>query len=176
MWFVRRRSLTVLFVSLVMALALSATTLSAQQTTSISGKITAAYTHQDSIVVGDIMGHIMSLAASEGKNVNTGEHTFMDGAQVVNMSYSDLTRGNGVHQGHIMFLKNGDTTYARWGGKVSTVLDSAGAPITSLEGVFSYTKGTGRFKNIKGNGSYKGKFISKTGYSVDWQSDYLIQK
>ena len=176
MWFVRRLSLTVFFVSLTMALALGASNLSAQQTTSVSGKITSAFTHQDSIVVGDVVGHIMSLATSEGKNVNTGEHTFMDGAKVVNMSHSDLTMGSGIHQGYIQFIKNGDTATSKWEGKVTTVLDSVSAPVTSFEGVFSYTKGTGQFENIKGNGTYSGEFTSKTGYTVDWQSDYFIEK
>jgi len=174
MGFVKQRSLAVVFVSLVLAFALFASNLSAQETTSVSGTITAAYTHEDSIVVGD--GHILTLGTSEGKNVNAGEHTFMDGAKIVNMSYSDLARGSGVHQGHILFISDADTVYAQWEGRVTTVLDAEGAPTTSFEGTVWYTAGTGQFVNIKGRGTYKGDFTSETGWSAQWQSRYVIEK
>lgn len=171
-----RISIWVLLTSLVLALCLGATGAAAQEPTSISGKITAAYAHQDSIVVGDVAGHNMVLATSEGKNVSTGDHSFMDGAQVVNLSYSDLTRGNGPNWGYVKFIKGADTLWAKWEGKVTTVVDSEGVPSTSIEGVFSYTKGTGELRNIKGKGAYKGTFTSMTEYSVDWQSNYFIPK
>jgi len=138
--------------------------------------ITATYTKQDSIVVGDVDGHILTLGISEGNNVNTGEHEFMDGAQAVNMSYSDLIQGNGTHRGHVKFTKNGDTIYAKWEGKITTVQTSEGAPTISFEGIFEYTKGEGEFENIKGNGTYKGGFTSETEYTVEWQAEYTIAK
>lgn len=176
MWFIKPRKPGIFFVCFVLALALCAANLSAQETTKISGKITATYTNQDSIVVGDIIGHVLTMSTSEGKNVNTGEHAFMDGAQIINMSYSDLIQGNGVHQGHVKFTKNGDAIYAKWEGKVTTVQTTEGAPATSFEGILTYTKGTGKFENIKGNGTFKGEFISKTEYFTEWQADYSIEK
>jgi hypothetical protein len=100
----------------------------------------------------------------------------MDGAQIVNMSYNDLIQGSGVHNGYIKFTKNGDAIYAKWEGKVTTVQANEGAPTMSLEGIFAYINGTGEFENIKGNGTYKGEFISKTEYLVEWQADYSIEK
>jgi len=176
MWFIRVRKLGVFFVCFVLALVLGVANLSAQETTKISGKITATYTNQDSIVVGDIIGHVLFMSTSEGKNVNTGEHAFMDGAQIVNMSYSDLIQGSGVHNGYVNFTRNGDAIYAKWEGKVTTVQTAEGAPATSFEGNLTYTKGTGKFENIKGNGTFKGKFISKTEYFVEWQADYSLEK
>ena len=175
MWYIKPRTLTMFVVGLAV-LALGAANLSAQQATTTSGKITAAYTHQDSIVVGDIEGHVMSLVTAEGKNISAGENAFMDGAQIVNLSFSDLVRGNGSHQGYIVFTKDGDAAYSKWEGEVATVLDSTGAPVTTFRGVFSYTKGAGQFEGIKGNGTYKGQFTSTTEYSVEWQSDYVIEK
>ena len=175
MLFIRPRKLSVFFVCLVLALAFSAANLSAQETMKASGKITATYTNQDSISVGDIIGHVLSLSISEGKNVNTGEHAFMEGAQTVNMSYGDLIKGSGIHHGYIKFTKNGDAIYAKWEGKVTTVQTTEGAPATSFEGILAYTKGTGKFENIKGNGTYKGEFISKTEYLVEWQTEYSLE-
>jgi hypothetical protein len=161
---------------IALLIALGVTSTSAQEATKVSGKITAAYTNQDSIAVGDITGHILSLSTSEGKNVNTGEHAFMDGAQIVVVSYGDLILGNGVHHGYIEFTKNDDAIYAKWEGKVTTVQATGGAPVTSFEGTLTYTKGTGKFRNIKGSGTYKGEFISKTEYYSEWQTGYSIEK
>lgn len=176
MWFIRPGRIGVFLVCLVLALAFDPAKLNAQETTKISGKIAATYAKQDSIIVGDTVAHVLSLATSEGKNVNTGEHAFMNDAPIVNMSYANLIQGSGVHHGYIKFVKNGDVVYAKWEGKVTTVQTAEGAPSTSFDGVFEYTKGTGKFENIKGKGTYKGEFISKTEYSVEWQADYSIEK
>ena len=176
MGYVRLRKSMAFLACIALLIALGVTSTSAQEATKVSGKITATYTDLDSVVVGDIIGHVLSLLTSEGKNVNTGEHAFMDGAQIVNMSYSDLIKGSGVHHGYVKFTKNGDAIYAKWEGKVTTVQTTEGAPATSFEGILAYTKGTGKFENIKGSGTYKGEFISKTEYSAEWQTDYSIEK
>jgi hypothetical protein len=174
MWFVKPGTLAGLIVCL--ALTFGAASLAASQVTGISGTLTATYTQQDSVVVGDANGHIMTLGKSEGKNVSKGEHEFMNGARVVNMSYSDLTKGNGAHQGYIEFELGKDAVYAKWEGKVTTVLSPEGAPVTSFAGTFKYIKGSGQFENIKGGGTFKGEFTSKTAYSVEWQGEYLTEK
>ena len=175
MWYIKPGSLTMFVVGLAV-LALGAANLSAQQAMTTSGKITLAYTHQDSIVVGDIEGHVMSLVTSEGKNSSSGENAFMDGAQIVNLSFSDLVRGNGVHQGYVRFTKGGDTTFAEWQGKIKTKVMPDGNTVTTMEGTYTYTRGTGSFENIKGEGTFKGEFTSKTEYTVEWQASYSVEK
>jgi hypothetical protein len=176
MRFSRPRKAAAQFVGLAIALTLVVVRLNAQEPTKISGTITAAATHQDSIVVGDAVGHMISLMASEGTNVNTGEHEFMDAAQVLNMSHSDLVQGNGVNQGYVRFTKNGDTTFAQWQGKITTEVGPEGNRLTGIEGTYSYIKGTGSLVNIKGEGTYKGEFTSATEYTVKWQGSYSIEK
>jgi hypothetical protein len=148
----------------------------AQQKTKIAGKITSAYVMEEKLNVGDAEDHIISLGESEGANVSTGENKFMDGAGVVNMSFSDIVKGNGPHQGYIKFAKNGDSVFAGWNGKIATIFSEEGAPITTFEGIFTYIKGTGRFENIQGSGTYKGKFISEKEYAVEWEGEYFIKK
>jgi len=176
MQFSMPRKTTTLFIGVVIVLVFCAVGLNAQQPTKISGKITLAVTHQDSIIVGDVTGHKITLIVTEGKNVNTGEREFMDGAQTVNMSYSDLVQGNGDNQGYIKLTKSGDTTFAKWKGKIKTTVMPEGNPVTSLEGTYIYIRGTGSFENIKGEGTYKGEFTSKTEYTVKWQGSYFIEK
>ena len=169
------KTVMALFISLALIFALTVTTL-AQEKTKIAGKMTVTYTKQEKFDVGDTEGHIISMAESEGTNVSTGKHEFMDGAQVVNMSFGDLVKGNGPHQGYIKFTKNGDTSFAKWEGKITTTISAEGTPMTTFEGTFSYIKGTGQFENIHGSGTYKGRFISETTYECDWEAEYFIKK
>lgn len=176
MQFSELRRATTLFIGFVIVLVFCAVGLHAQQPTEISGEITAAATHQDSIIVGDVAGHKITLMVSEGTNINTGESAFMDGAQILNMSYTDVTQGNGVNQGYVRFTKDGDTTFAEWQGEIKTEVMPEGDPVTGFEGTFTYIKGTGAFENIKGEGNFKGEFTSKTEYTVEWQASYSIEK
>jgi hypothetical protein len=159
-----------------MAVAFGTASLNAQDATMISGKISATYTQQDSIVVGDEMGHLLTLTVSDGENVSTADNAFMDGAKIVNMGYSDLIKGNGTQQGYVKFAAGDDMAFAKWEGKVTTVPDTAGAPVTSFEGTFTYIKGAGKFESIKGSGTFKGGFTSKTEYFAEWQGKYLVKK
>jgi hypothetical protein len=174
MWFLNPRRVVFPCVCIALAFVFNVSVSNAQQATKVSGTISAAYTHQDTVVVGDEPGHLFSLALSEGKNVGATEQAMMGGAQVVNMAHSDLLMGNGTQRGYIRFAQDSDTTFANWQGKVTTTLAEDGTPVTTMEGTFSYIKGTGQFVNIKGNGTYKGKLTSKTSYTVEWQGEYSI--
>lgn len=168
--------LAALFIGLILILAFTPTMTTAQEMMKIAGEIKAAYTQKDSIAVGDAEGHVLSLAISEGPNVSTAEHEFMEGATVLNYSFNDLVGGNGLHQGYVRFTKNGDTAFGKWRGKVTTVISAEGAPTTTFEGTTTWIKGTGKFENIQGTGTYNGAFISKTEYEVEWEGEYSIKE
>lgn len=163
-------------VLIVMAVVLIATGVNAQQMTPIAGKITAKYAKIDSIVVSATDGHLMSLSQSEGTNVNAGKTPFLDGGVAINMTYTDVVKGNGMHQGYINLMKAGDSALAKWHGKITTVMNPEGVPATTFEGVFNYVSGTGAFAGIKGEGTYRGAFTSKTDYTVEWQGEYTLGK
>lgn len=165
-----------LFVSLALVFVFVVATSMAQQKNEIAGEITCAYIMQEKLNVGDTEGHVISLAQSEGTNISTGENEFMDGAKIVNMSFSDVVKGNGPHQGYIKYTQNGDSTFAGWNGKIATIFSDEGAPIITFEGIFTYIKGTGQFEGIQGSGTYKGKFISEKEYTVEWEGEYFIKK
>ncbi len=170
------RHLTALFIGLALLLAIAPTLSNAQEMTKVAGKINATYTHQDTIVVGDAEGHNLTLATSEGLNVSTGAHEFMEGARVVVYSFGDLVGGNGPVQGYIKFTKNGDSAFGKWQGKGTTTLSAEGAPATTFEGTTTWIKGTGKFENIQGTGTYKGEFTSKTEHTVEWAGEYTIKE
>ncbi|GEM_PF-707721 len=173
--FISKRAV-ILFIGLIFIFAFGTATSTAQQTFIIAGKITCTDTDPKQIDVGNTKDHIISLGTSEGTNISTGEHEFMDGAQAVNMAYNDLVEGNGPQQGYMKLTKNGDTVFSVWRGKVVATINPEGTPSTTFEGIVSFIKGTGRFENIQGSGSYTGRYTSKTDYIVEWKGKYFIEK
>jgi hypothetical protein len=172
----RPKKLQTCFVCLLLLVIFVAANVAAQEGTKVSGKMTATYTGMDSIVVGDVPGHILSLSTAEGTNASTGKNSFMDGAQLLDMSFGDLVQGNGTDRGYARFTMDGDMVIAKYEGKVTTVMDADDNPTTSFEGTWAYTKGTGKFKNITGEGTYSGKMTSKRGFSVEWYGFYSMGK
>ena len=165
-----------LFISLILIFALGVTTSIAQQKIKVSGKHTFAYTKQYTINVGDTEGHIIALDEFEGFNVSAGEEKFMDGALDVGMTFQDLVMGNGTHQGYGNFSLNGDVIFWKHQGNTATTISPEGKPVTTFEGSWTYTKGTGKYENIQGSGTYKGKLMSRTIFIMEWEGEYFIKK
>ena len=163
----------VIFLVLLMAVMFIAGQADAQ--TKISGKMTMAYTIMDTIAVGDTDGHNMALGESKGTNTSTGAEALMDGAESINLSYADLTKGSGPHQGYVTLKKGDNMTVAKWKGEVKTTMTAEGAPKTAFNGTFEYIKGAGKFKGIKGAGTYEGYFTSKTEYVAEWKGEYSLK-
>jgi len=163
-----------LFISLVLIFTIGVTTSIAQQKTKIAGKITAALTTHSRINIGDTEGHIILLEEYEGTNVSTGKEKFMDGAQDVVRGFGDLVMGNGTNQGYGKLSLNGDVVFYKLQSKVATTLSPEGKRVTTFEASLTFTKGTGKYENIQGSGTYKGKFIS--GLIGEWEGEYFIKK
>ena len=164
------------FISLVLIFALGVTTSMAQQKIKIAGKMTCAVIERKMIDVGDTEGHSVSLGEYEGANVSTGKQKFMDAAQVAGMTFGDLVKGNGPHQGYGKMSLDGDVVFWESEGKTTTTLSPEGRPITTFEGTLSYIKGTGQFENIQGSGTYNGMYISRTIWTLEWKGEYSIKK
>jgi hypothetical protein len=67
-------------------------------------------------------------------------------------------------------MSNGDKIYVRFQGNDTTV---EGKPATT-EGTWSYTSGTGKFKGIKGKGTYKGKADASGTMASDVEGEYEL--
>jgi hypothetical protein len=148
----------------------------AQEKTKIAGKMTLTQPERPPLDVGDTPGHHLALSQEKGTNSSTGEHKFMDGAEVLNLSFHDLTQGNGPHQGYLRHCQAADTVFCKWQGEVTTTLSAEKTPVTTFQGAWFYTKGTGQLRGIQGRGTYKGEFISQTDYVVDWEGEYFIKE
>jgi hypothetical protein len=169
------RTCPVLTVAVFLVVALAVVPCTAGEMAKIAGKMEATYVKQEPMEIGDTEEHMMALGRSEGTNVSTGEHEFMDGAQIVNISFVDLVKGSGPHRGYIKFAKDGDGVYADWEGTVTTTMSAEGTPVISFEGTFTYTCGMGQYEHIQGSGTYKGYYTSETSYAVEWEGEHSIK-
>jgi hypothetical protein len=69
-----------------------------------------------------------------------------------------------------------DGAICRWEHEVTTKMSEEGMAMTTFQGTFTYTGGLGKYAGIKGGGTYKGSFTSKTEYVVDWQGEYSLEE
>jgi hypothetical protein len=159
------------------ALALPAVTAATLETTpmsqrvQISGVFSMKVTQQQNLPVGNPLAPVLLLTQSSGTNRSTGKTPYMNGAQVINREIADLTQGNGEHQGYITETQGADTSVTRWQGKVTTTLGPDNKPLTSFAGTWAKLGGTGRYTEVTGAGTYKGRMSSPTEYTVDWTGE-----
>lgn len=92
----------------------------------------------------------------------TSSDPFFGSSENLDYGQSDSIAGNGSHKGYsVNTFKNGDKAYCKWEGTHKTIVKEGGAWETNYEGEYQYTGGTGKFKNIKGGGAYKGRITAK---------------
>ena len=160
---------TIVF-SLIFALAL--TTAEAQKKFIIAG--TGDYTMIEGQVfnIDDAEGHSLTLNNYEGNNISTGETEWMHNARAFNISFNDVTKGNGVHQGYVTIEKGSDRIVSQWEGKITTILSEEGKPVTTFRGNMWWTDATGKYKGMHGVATYKGWFTSEKTYTVEWEGEF----
>jgi hypothetical protein len=116
--------------------------------------------------------HTSRQAISETKSMPAPDHEYVQGvfvdavktrspefdiveARIVNQD--DTLNGDGRHRGvEIDVFSNGDTAINNYEGTHKVITKEGGAWEVNYEGKYEFVGGTGRFKNIKGHGSYRG--------------------
>ena len=86
-------------------------------------------------------------------------------------SQSDSVAGTGTGRGYLTrIFKNGDIKYGSYEGTHKTTVKEDGSTETTWEGTYKVTGGTGRFKNAKGGGTYRGKATAE-GASSEFEGE-----
>ena len=160
---------------LVLIFALCFTYSLAQEKMKIGGETTAKYLTREVKEIGDAEGHTLVLSTLEGISKSIGEQTFMEGAKVLITGVSDTTQGNGIVMGYVKMVKGEDVVFAKYKGKVTTVLTD-GNPVTTFEVEAEFIKGEGKYANIQGGYKSKAKTISEDELSITWEGAYFIKK
>lgn len=105
---------------------------------------------------GDVPNH--EIAQNMYSYEITSPDPDFNGFKTTNFTQFDSIAGTGTHRGYSLWpLKNGDSVYVRFEGTHKTIVKDGGAWETPFEGRFEFVSGTGKYKNIKGSSTYKGK-------------------
>ena len=167
-----KSKLLLILTTLAFILAFSVTTSTAQEKLKINAKATGVMTKMEQMKPDDTEGH--TLNSYEAKGAGTGS---AGGFTFLNQGYSDLVKGNGPHFGYYKATdKDGHVYFAKWQGKVTTTMSPEGKPNVQFGGTWSFIKGTGKWENVQGGGTYKGMFIGQGIFANTTEGEYLIKK
>jgi hypothetical protein len=166
------KKMVALMVVFSLIFTLGLTTAKAQQKFKMAGTGDYTMVEGQAFKIEDTEGHMMTLGKAEAKNISTGETEWMHNARTVNISFNDVTKGNGIHQGYATIEKGSDRIVSQWKGKITTTLSDQGQPVTTFEGNMWWTEATGKYENMDGVATYKGLFTSENTYTVEWKGEY----
>ena len=137
-----------------------------------TGKVLAIVS-QTNIYPGDNPKHVVAL--SNFHEVDNSADPDFNNIQVNEVSATDYTAGTGTMRGYrVSTHPGGDKTFMAFEGMTKTVMKPGGPPETTFEGKWWYTGGTGKFKGITGDGTYKGE-VTKAGVTYGWEGEYEVK-
>jgi len=116
---------------------------------------------------GDNPKHVIATIISEN-SISSSNPEWNDIVATI-YELSDQGPDGGSHSGYmVLHHKNGDESYVKFDGIDKKVEEKSGLRELTIEGKALSTGGTGKFKNIKGTGVYKGK-ANAMGSIINWQ-------
>ena len=109
---------------------------------------------QHAVEVGDKPGHMVILIKQSCAWTAPIEMEGVKAKSYVGVMTSDASGGKSQDRGYVVVtMENGDKAFVRIVSGTS-MLDKDGNPVSG-EGTWAYTGGTGKFKGLKGKGTYK---------------------
>jgi hypothetical protein len=105
------------------------------------------------------------------RNTTTSSDPDWNETEQIDYSQADQVAGTGTNRGYYRRLhKNGDIDYGSWEGTHKTTVKEDGSSETTWETTWKTHGGTGKFKNIKGSGTARGKATAQES-STDWEGE-----
>jgi hypothetical protein len=133
----------------------------------IAGKQYQIETQNTAIDVDDLEGHQVGVAVSKGINFE-GDFT---GEQVTNFYTYDIVMGNGTFKGYgTHFHSNGDVHYNKYQGTITTEIVND-KPLTTFEGTWEVSGGTGEYEDVRSEGTFKAKAIAPDISLMEWEGE-----
>jgi hypothetical protein len=125
---------------------------------------------QQKVDIPDHPGHALSLSQFKCTWTKPLEVAGVQSKDGVDSAAGDVHGTSGTSHGYYVDnMANGDKAFVRWQG-TDSMKDG------TSEGKWSYTGGTGKFKGIKGGGTYKGKYAEDRSVSFDVEGEYTLSK
>jgi hypothetical protein len=134
----------------------------------ISGSFSAYVTAETTLFPDDQPNHQVQLAEIHATQKSADPD--WNNARLTYQGFTDIVSGNGMQQGYyVNEHADGDRDCGTFEGRVTT---AGGQP--TIEGTFTITHGTGKFKGIRGQGTFKGRQISPTEIEMSWTGAYEV--
>ena len=136
--------------------------------TAVSGSFSGKVRVQTAISVSDQPDHNLSIAEVAGTQKSSDQK--WNNSPITYWGTTDLVGGGGTQRGY--FLNDHGDAGRDWGtydGKVVTT----GGQLT-VEGTWRYTGGSGEFRGITGDGTFKTRLSSPTDVEASWQGSYEL--
>ena len=142
----------------------------AQNQVSGTGKCGKPDTSQ-SIEVGDVAGHMLIIEKDSCTWSVSFEMAGLKSTMYTIAEAVDLTGAKSQDRGYaVITMENGDKVHLRFQGVSSVKKEGA---ITG-EGTWSYTRGTGKLKGVKGKGTYKASRAPDGASEVQLEGEYSL--
>jgi hypothetical protein len=112
---------------------------------------------------GDDPKHELVVLQIRRETTTSSDPDFNDTEQII-YEQVDQVAGTGTARGYYVRLhKSGDTSYGTYEGTHKTTVKEDGSWETTWEGTWKAAGGTGKLKNAKGGGTYRGKATAEGG-------------
>jgi len=109
------------------------------------------------VSLGDDPKHELVVLEISRDTTTSSDPDWNETEQIV-YSQSDDVAGTGTNRGYYRRLhKNGETDYGPYEGTHKTTIKEDGSWEMTWEGTWRTNGGTGKFKDFKGGGTYRGK-------------------
>lgn len=172
---IRLTNMVVLLIMVIFVVSLSAPSAFGQEKHKFSSKMYGVNTKAEYIDVLDgNEGHKIALLAWKGVGTtSSGEQTVFEV-----QGTSDHINFNGTVSGYqFSRFQDGSTWVSTYEGKMTAKPSGAGKPpLISWGGTWTIVKGTGKYENIEGGGTYKARFIAPGIFLNEAEGEYVIKK
>lgn len=151
---------------------LSALTLPVAAQTKISGKLNCGKPDVNSSAeVPDAAGHMVMLSKA---TCTWSAPLDIDGVKTksaIDVATAEAHGASGTQHGYsVSTMDNGDKTTASYSGTLQMNKDGSG----TFKGTWKFTSGTGKFKGIRGTGTYTGSANADGSASGDIEGEYTL--
>jgi len=168
---IRLKEIFIILMTVGFMCSLLLTPAAAQEKNKVKGKYYGVFTTMERHdIVGGDEGHKLSIYTHKGVDV-------INGGTYISEGTSDLINFNGSHAGYQNNIYKDGSYLASWQGKVKmTPAEKGGPPKISFEGTWSIIKGTGKYENAEGKGTYKGMFIAADMIMMETEGEIITKK
>ena len=134
----------------------------------MSGSFTGSVKLQTAVTLSDQSKHELNLAEIGGTQKASDEK--WNNATITYWGFTDVVEGKGSQRGYFTQVHTeGDRDWGTFEGKVVT---SSGQ--ITVEGTWQFSGGSGKFKGLSGNGTFKTKMSSPSQVEATWQGTYEL--